>query len=445
MTTKTNGIAQGTTTAPIPEPTIAFNWKHCWYPIAFAQDLPTDRPHSFFLYDEPLVLFKTQQGQLACLTDRCCHRAAKLSDGQVINDQIECLYHGWRYDVNGQCVHIPQLPTTTPIPSNACVRSFVVAERQGIIWLWVGEPHIAAESDIPTLVVLDKPGFVCSDFMLDLPYDQTYLIENVIDPAHADISHAGTQGKRTHAQPLEMEILQSSMQGFQGRWRDTRNPNAAWQFVEFVPPNLVNYTFNFGKPGWSVGLAFYSLPLGKGQCRVLVRGYRNFFTWGWVLKPRWLTHLKLNKVFEQDLPVIVGQQEQVARSEHNLKDLYLPLKTSDVFPIEYRKWLDRFGSTLPFYAGYSSMKPTRVELLTNQRSLLIDRSSRHIRLCHSCSQTHQLAIKLKQSLIVIAIALAAWAIAMDSTPSQTLLTVLAALSATALAAVAHSFKTRFEQ
>jgi hypothetical protein len=56
-----------------------------------------------------------------------------------------------------------------------------------------------------------------------------------------------------------------------------------------------------------------------------------------------------------------------------------------------------------------------------------------------------LAIKLKQSLIVIAIALAAWAIAMDSTPSQTLLTVLAALSATALAAVAHSFKTRFEQ
>ncbi|MCL6433754.1 MAG: tryptophanase [Leptolyngbyaceae cyanobacterium HOT.MB2.61] len=66
--------------APTPDSTAIFNWRHCWYPIAFVQDLPPDRLHPFSLYGESLVLFKDQQQQLACLVDQCCHRAAKLSD-----------------------------------------------------------------------------------------------------------------------------------------------------------------------------------------------------------------------------------------------------------------------------------------------------------------------------------------------------------------------------
>ena len=57
-----------------------FNFRHCWYPVCFLQDLSTERPYSFSLYDEPFVLFKNQAGQLICLTDRCPHRAARLSD-----------------------------------------------------------------------------------------------------------------------------------------------------------------------------------------------------------------------------------------------------------------------------------------------------------------------------------------------------------------------------
>lgn len=137
--TPTKEIVPRIGTASISEPTVAFDWKHCWYPVAFIQDLPHDRPYGFSLYGEPLVLFQDAQGRLACLSDRCCHRAAKLSDGQLVNGYLECLYHGWRYEIHGQCVHIPQLPAETPIPHIARVRSFVVAERQGIIWIWLGE------------------------------------------------------------------------------------------------------------------------------------------------------------------------------------------------------------------------------------------------------------------------------------------------------------------
>ncbi len=154
----------------------------------------------------------------------------------------------------------------------------------------------------------------------------------------------------------------------------------------------------------------------------------------------------MNKTFEQDLSLIMGQQEQVAYTGSHLKDLYLPLKTSDLFAIEYRKWLDRFGRALPFYQGYATAK-SGVESSTHLE-LLSDHNSRHTYLCHSCQQAHQTTIWLKQSLIAIAILLAAWAMAIAPTAptaQQTYTAVLVSLLATFLATLAHQFKIKFEQ
>lgn len=428
----------------IPDSTAIFDWRHCWYPIAFVQDLPPHRPHRFSLYGESLVLFRDARAKLACLVDQCAHRAAKLSDGRMVNGQLECAYHGWQFDGQGRCVHIPQLPAGTAIPRNACVRSLVVQERQGIVWVWAGEAESADEQQIPALAVLDQPGWVCSDFMIDLPYDQTYLIENLIDPAHADISHNGTQGHRDHAQPLEMEIIRTSPSGIQGRWRYTRQRNEPWHCLEFTAPNLVSYTFNLEKPGWLVGLTFHSLPLDQGRCRVLVRGYHNVWLWKWATRLSWLTHLKMNKTFEQDLSLIMGQQEQVAHAGNHLKNLYLPLKTSDLFAIEYRKWLDQFGVALPYYQGYSTEKLVS-ESPSNPDRQPGDRFSRHTRLCHSCQQAHHTLGWLRQSLIGIAILLTIWAIAIAPDSHQTFRIAFASLLAAVLAALSHHLKTRFEQ
>lgn len=334
---KTPEAAQATAISPMPNTEQAFNWRHCWYPVTFVQDLPKNRLYSFSLYDEPFVLFINQDGKLSCLTDRCPHRAAKLSDGQMIDGKIECLYHGWQFDTDGQCLHIPQLPADAKIPANACVQSFTVLERQGIVWVWPGEPEAEEnEEDIPTLAALDKPEFVHTDFMLDLPYDQTYFVENVIDPAHVSISHHGTRGggNRKNAKPLDMEVLESSNAVIRGRWQHAEKPDDVWKHIDLFAPNLVLNTAEFEDRGWSFGLALYSIPLGKGRCRLLARGYRNFFTWTAKLKPRWLAHWNTNKILEQDLPLIVGQQAQIERLGESLKDVYLPLKTSDVFVIE---------------------------------------------------------------------------------------------------------------
>ncbi|MDZ7956890.1 MAG: Rieske 2Fe-2S domain-containing protein [Aulosira sp. DedQUE10] len=440
---KTSEVTPLTATFNVSEEQQEFNWQQCWYPICFLQDLPQKRPYSFSLYDEPFVLFKNNEGQLICLTDRCPHRAAKLSDGQIIDGKIECLYHGWQFGINGECLHIPQLPSDAKIPSNACVTSFKVVERQGIIWMWRGESEAAVEELIPTLDHVDKPGFLHTDKITDLPYEQSYFIENVVDPAHVNISHDGSQGNRNNAQPLEMEVIESSVKGFRGKFRDIRKPNDAWRRLDFIAPNLVFFHFNIEQKGWNFGLALYSFPLGKNRCRVLTRSYRNFVTWEIKFKPRWLIHLKQSKILEEDLSLVVGQQAAIQRLGKNLQDVYLPLKTSDTFVMEYRKWLDRFGSTLPFYQGYSTSKNVELEQC-DRHPVEIDRYLRHTQLCSSCNQTYQATNSLRKTLIGFAIALASVAILTDDSRLK-IVTVSGSLIAIALAALAQNLKTRFER
>ena len=68
------------------------------------------------------------------------------------------MYHGWQLGNDGKCADIPQLAADAKIPLNACVKSFPVVERQGIIWMWAGEAEAADEKRIPTIVELDKSG-----------------------------------------------------------------------------------------------------------------------------------------------------------------------------------------------------------------------------------------------------------------------------------------------
>ncbi|MEH2385251.1 MAG: Rieske 2Fe-2S domain-containing protein [Nostoc sp.] len=437
-------IEQPVVTLPIPEISQEFNWKNCWYPITFLEDLAKDRPHSFSLYNEPFVLFINQDGKLGCLTDRCPHRAAKLSDGQIIDGRIECLYHGWQFATDGKCLHIPQLPTDAKIPSNACLPSFKVVERQGIVWVWFGELKAADEELIPTITELDKPECICLDYVADIPYDQSYFIENAVDPAHVSISHDRTEinAKRENAQPLEMEIIESSAKGIRGRYRRTRTANANWSNMDFVAPNLVIYAFGSQANSFYSGNAVYAIPLGRGKCRVLIRKYWRSLTWSEKLKPRWLKHLHQNKILDEDSVFLIGLQTEVERLAENLKEVYLPLKTSDTFVLEYRKWLDKFGASLPFYRGYSTSKQAENHGEYNQKPMMLDRLTGHTLICSSCNRAYQVINNLKQGLIGVAIAMALLAIVTDG--SSQIATVFASLLAVALAVMTEKLKTKFE-
>ncbi|MDJ0511263.1 MAG: Rieske 2Fe-2S domain-containing protein [Crocosphaera sp.] len=441
MTVASNEIKTDQTTESLPksETEKQFNWKECWYPVTFIQDLPTNRPYGFTLYDEPLVLFRNKEGKLICLKDLCPHRAAKLSDGQIIDGKIECLYHGWQFGNDGQCVHIPQLAKNVKIPVNACIQAHPVAEIQGMVWIWAGTAEMADEKDIPTVPNLNNPTVVSSDYMLDLPYDQGIFIENILDPAHIFISHNGSLQWRADAQPLEMEILKVSLSGIESRYRRTEipHPEQHWVNMNFIAPNLVTYTRINSEV--ILGSGLYSLPTGKGRCRIMLRNYTNISTWKFKLKPRWFEHWYRNKFVEEDLSLVVGQAEQINRLQKSLKKLYLPLRTSDLVLIEYRKWLDKYGGLLPFYQGY--------ETSYNIDTQNIDygtRLTRHTQICGSCNQAYENTKKIKKILIAVAILLAAIALVLDHSWVQYCL-VAASLLSVALVFIAEQVKIKFER
>ncbi|NQE36565.1 aromatic ring-hydroxylating oxygenase subunit alpha [Microcoleus asticus] len=112
------------------------DWKALapfWYPIAFSHEV-TDRPFAAKLLDERLVLFRLSDSSIVAARDLCLHRGAPLSLGWVENDELQCKYHGVRYDKSGQCTRIPAQPDAA-IPARLKLTTYAVTERYGLVWV----------------------------------------------------------------------------------------------------------------------------------------------------------------------------------------------------------------------------------------------------------------------------------------------------------------------
>lgn len=385
-----------------------FDYKNTWYPIAFSRDIALDSITPFSVYDDEFILLRDGDENLTCLRDRCPHRAAKLSTGKMQQGVIECQYHGWQFDMNGKCVKIPQLEPGAAIPQRACVESFQVAILQGLVWFWYGNREQANIAQVPTVPDLESGDTYSVDYVVDLPYDQSYLIENVIDVAHIHIAHHDIRGggNRALALPLQFTIEHNSVHGIKAQFRsiglpeNTNSPLKA-ALVEFVAPNLIHYTSQYKDASLISGLALYSLPLGQQRCRLLYRKYSNFFSQKERRKPRWLEHYNQNTILQQDMAIIIGQHQAIERSNAELNKLWLPIKTSDQLVLAYRRWLDEHGKNLPFYRGYRS---SRMPALAAGADNPSDSYQIHTRQCADCRKVHARSLVammvLKWSLLI---------------------------------------------
>lgn len=417
------------------------NWRTCWYPIAFTVDIPADRPYGFSIFAEPFVIFRDSQNQLVCLRDRCPHRLAKLSDGRVTDGRLECLYHGWQFGQNGTCSHIPQLLEGATVPERAHGQCFPIQEQQGIIWVWA-DGSVSPQPEVPPGIDgLETEGVFQVDTATDLPFDHTFLVENLLDPAHVYISHDGTElnVRRTDAAPLDIEVLATSVEGIQGRFRRADRPQAPWTRIRFHAPMLVHYDFSNPAYGVVGGLGLYALPVAPGKSRILIRRYGTFFKRSFTLKPRWLEHLRQNKILEEDLEFIVAQDRFFQRSKQTIKTAYFPIKTCDTLVMEHRRWLDQFGKDLPWYVGLTTTKAPESEPQTSTG--LSTRFERHTQSCDACRGAYKQVVTVRQASWVGAITSIAFALVTEG--QMHLVFVVSFLLAMGAIAVAKNLESRF--
>ncbi|HEY9653588.1 MAG TPA: Rieske 2Fe-2S domain-containing protein, partial [Coleofasciculaceae cyanobacterium] len=99
---------------------ISINPNH-WYVVARSTEV-LSAPLGVILWNQAIVLYRDEQGNVYALEDRCPHRQVKLSHGCVKGDRLQCSYHGWQFKSNGECADVPYLAENQKLP-NCKIRS----------------------------------------------------------------------------------------------------------------------------------------------------------------------------------------------------------------------------------------------------------------------------------------------------------------------------------
>ena len=163
--------------------------RNCFYMAGWAADFTVDTVTQVSLLGEPIVIYRQQNGQLAALEDRCCHRAAPLSKGRREGDDLRCMYHGIKFGPDGRCT---DLPGQAVIPKSVCVRSYPIVEKHGGCWVWMGDRARVDESLIADFVGPDDADWAISTACLDIAAEAQLLIDNLLDVSHAPYVHEAT-------------------------------------------------------------------------------------------------------------------------------------------------------------------------------------------------------------------------------------------------------------
>jgi nitrite reductase/ring-hydroxylating ferredoxin subunit len=109
-----------------------------WY-VALPSSRVGGRPRALTLFGRQLVAWRDGAGRASVLPAHCPHLGASLALGKVVDGELRCVFHHWRFDATGACVHVPRLEH---LPSHlAQPRAYPVRERHGFLWVWYGSPE----------------------------------------------------------------------------------------------------------------------------------------------------------------------------------------------------------------------------------------------------------------------------------------------------------------
>lgn len=165
--------------------------RNCWYMAGWSEELPAGALLSRTFLEQPVVLFRQQDGAPVALLDRCPHRVAPLSRGTLAGDTLRCIYHGLRFDAHGRCVENPH----GAIPAKASVPAFPMAERDGVLWIWMGTPDAADAARVPDLGHMARvPATAQSRGAMPSACHYQLIVDNVADLSHVEYLHATTLG-----------------------------------------------------------------------------------------------------------------------------------------------------------------------------------------------------------------------------------------------------------
>jgi len=159
-----------------------------WVPILLSDELPEPdgQPMRVRIFGESLVAFRVTDGRIGLLGEHCPHRRASFYLGRVEDCSLRCVYHGWQFDLEGNCLDQPSEPGERAAMSRVKAKAYPAMERNGIIWAYLGRGAAPPLPDIEWGLVQDSHRYV-SRRVLDCNWAQ--VIEADMDTSHASFLH----------------------------------------------------------------------------------------------------------------------------------------------------------------------------------------------------------------------------------------------------------------
>lgn len=161
--------------------------RRYWQPAALSEELEGDRPiKAIRLLGQNVVLFRDEKGTLGLIDRDCPHRGADLAFGRIEDGGLRCLFHGWLFTTDGECIETPAEPVGSTLCERVRQRSYPVRERNGIIFAYLGEGEPPAFPALDCFVAPDTHVFAFKGY---LNCNWLQALEVGVDPAHASFLH----------------------------------------------------------------------------------------------------------------------------------------------------------------------------------------------------------------------------------------------------------------
>ncbi|MBT7953682.1 MAG: aromatic ring-hydroxylating dioxygenase subunit alpha [Rhodospirillaceae bacterium] len=268
--------------------------ENIWYCAAYTAEV-ADKPLARMICGMPMVLYRAESGEVAALEDRCPHRQAPLSMGNVIGETIQCDYHGFLFDKTGACTHIPRQDR---IPAANRVDAFAAVERWGFIWVWWGDQSKVDGTTIPDLSWTADENRRVQYFHWHVNANFQLMADNLLDVSHVDFLHKHSiaskidpTAKQAEAPKVTMEtnvegdavhslrlVHNTMLAGITAAWHGSEGPVTRVSTGKWLPPNSCILKLQFedenGDINETINLDHIMTPETENTCHY-------FMDWTW--------------------------------------------------------------------------------------------------------------------------------------------------------------------
>jgi vanillate O-demethylase monooxygenase subunit len=232
---------------------------NAWYATAWDVEVKRELlPRT--ICNKKIVLYRKENGEVACLEDACWHRLLPLSMGKLRGDDVQCGYHGLVFNEYGRCVRMPSQETINP---SACVRSFPLVERHRFVWIWPGDPALADPALVPDLHWNHDPAWEGDGKVIHAKCDYRLIVDNLMDLTHETYIHGSSIGNDAVAE-APFDVTTGDKTTMVTRWMIDIEPPPFWRQQLGKPGNVDRWQIIRFEAPCTVAIDVGVAPTGTG-------------------------------------------------------------------------------------------------------------------------------------------------------------------------------------